>query len=312
MSTRAGPTGSSSSPPPIRTRSSWSSRPWRRTSRTASPGAQPAPCAAPPRDVRRPAVADPAVLQRGRRLGQALVHPADAARASRPRSNGAAPPRPAHQPARGRRARGDRQRCASEGRRGAQHHVIYTSDNGYLEGEHRVRKKDAALRGVRQSAADDPRPGRPAWRRARPDRRQHRRCADDPRGCGVLRSLRDGIDLVGLAQDPGTGDGRSSCSTTPLRTPCAIRTSCTPSTAPTPTTRGPRSSSCTTSSPTVPAREPLRGDLSDPDLGDIRRPRGPAGRADRLLGRGLPVRRGYSGTGTQSMPWRRMRLIRQR
>ena len=97
-----------------------------------------------------------------------------------------------------------------------------------------------------------------------------------------LRSV-DGIDLVGLAQDPGTGGGRSSCSTTPLRTPCAIRDFMYAEHSTDPNDPGPEEFELYDLVTDPFQLENLyQASLSDPDLGGIRE--GLEDRLDELIG----------------------------
>jgi N-acetylglucosamine-6-sulfatase len=88
--------------------------------------------------------------------------------------------------------------------------VIYTSDNGYLEGEHRVRKKTLLYEESVRVPLMMRGPGVPRG----VERDQIAANIDvaptilEAADVSPLAPV-DGIDLVGLAQDPGTGDGRS-------------------------------------------------------------------------------------------------------
>jgi N-acetylglucosamine-6-sulfatase len=88
--------------------------------------------------------------------------------------------------------------------------VIYTSDNGYLEGEHRVRKKTLLYEESVRVPLMMRGPGVPRGI----ERDQIAANIDvaptilEAADVSPLAPV-DGIDLVGLARNPGTGDGRS-------------------------------------------------------------------------------------------------------
>ena len=88
--------------------------------------------------------------------------------------------------------------------------IVFTSDNGFMHGEHRVAdRQGAALRALDPRAAADARPGRAARRGARPARGQRRPRADDPRGGRRDRAVDARRRLaVRLPARPGPQTGR--------------------------------------------------------------------------------------------------------